>query len=51
MWRAFTDFSDAARTGAPATDWASLVAYFSEHPAEASLINRAMAGKASVLAS
>jgi DNA-binding IclR family transcriptional regulator len=47
MWRAFTDSSDAARTGAPATDWASLVAYFSEHPAEASLFNRAMAGKAS----
>ncbi len=45
IWRSFTDLGHAARTGTPATDWAGLMAYFSEHPDEASLFNRAMVGK------
>jgi O-methyltransferase domain len=45
IWHGFTDLAHAARTGKPATDMAGLFAYFSEHPAEASLFNQAMAGK------
>ncbi len=45
IWRGFTDLAHPARTGKPATDMAGLVAYFSEHPAEASLFNQAMVGK------
>ena len=45
IWRGFTDLAHAAKTGKPATDMAGVVAYFSEHPAEASLFNQAMVGK------
>jgi hypothetical protein len=45
IWRGFTDLGHAAKTGGPATDWASLVAYFAEHPDESSLFNEAMTGK------
>jgi len=45
IWRGFTDLAHPARTGKPATDMAGLAAYFSEHPAEASLFNQAMVGK------
>ena len=45
IWRGFTDLAHAARTGKPATDMAGVVAYFSEHPVEASLFNQAMVGK------
>ena len=45
IWRSFTELAHAARTGAPVTDYAGLVAYFSDHPDEASLFNRAMADK------
>jgi hypothetical protein len=45
IWRGFTDLAHAAKTGTPATDWAGLMAYFSDHPDEASLFNQAMVGK------
>lgn len=45
MWNAFTDLERPAATGKPARDWASLVAYFVEHPEESSLFNAAMLGK------
>jgi hypothetical protein len=45
IWRGFTDLGHAAKTGGPATDWASLVAYFAAHPDESSLFNEAMIGK------
>jgi len=45
IWRGFTDLRSAATTGRPVTDWADLVAYFAEHPDEASLFNQAMAAK------
>ena len=49
IWRGFTDLAHPARTGTPATDMAGLVAYFSEHPAEASLFNQAMVGKSAAV--
>jgi hypothetical protein len=45
IWRGFTDLGHAARTGTPATGMAGLVAYFSDHPDEATLFNQAMVGK------
>jgi hypothetical protein len=49
IWRGVTHHGHAARTGRPATDWAGLVAYFADHPAEASLFNQAMAGKSAAV--
>jgi hypothetical protein len=45
IWRGFTDLGHAAKTGGPAVDWASLIAYFAAHPDESSLFNEAMMGK------
>ena len=45
IWNGVTNLADATRTGRPATDSASLFAYFADHPEEASLFNQAMAGK------
>ena len=45
IWNGFTELAKAARTGRPALDWAGLVAYFADHPEEASLFNQAMVGK------
>jgi hypothetical protein len=46
MWNGFHELQHAARTGQPARDWDSLLAYFAEHPDESSLFNEAMARKA-----
>jgi len=45
IWKSFTDLRHAVDTGTPAMDWTGLMAYFSDHPDEASLFNEAMAGK------
>ena len=45
LWNGFTELEKAARTGAPALDWAGLVAYFADHSDEATLFNQAMVGK------
>jgi hypothetical protein len=45
IWRGFTELGHAAKTGQPAADWASLVAYFAHHPEESRLFNEAMVGK------
>ena len=47
IWRGFTGLAHAAGTGKPATDWTDVIAYFAEHPAEASLFNQEMASKSS----
>jgi hypothetical protein len=45
----FTELGSAARTGKPALDWAGLVAYFAQHPHEASLFNQAMVAKSGAI--
>ena len=49
LWNGVANLAHATRTGRPATDWAALVAYFADHPDEASLFNQAMAGKSAVV--
>lgn len=48
-WDAFTTMHHAAKTGRPASDYAALVAYFAEHPDEASLFNAAMVAKSKAI--
>ena len=45
IWNGVTNLAHATKTGRPATDMATLVAYFGNHPEEASLFNQAMTGK------
>ncbi len=47
IWRGVTEFAHAARTGGPATGMAGHMAYFADHPDEASLFNQAMMDKSS----
>jgi hypothetical protein len=45
MWDAFTNLAQAARTGKPARDWASLVSHFATHPDEAAIFDAGMVAK------
>lgn len=45
IWNGFTELGKAAKTGRPALDWADMVAWLAEHPAENSVFNEAMVGK------
>jgi hypothetical protein len=45
IWQRFTELGQTAKTGKPTVDWAGLVAYFAEHPEEASVFNQAMVGR------
>jgi hypothetical protein len=49
LWDGLTELATAAKTGRPARDWASLVAYYAEHPDEAALFNQAMVDKSAVV--
>ena len=49
LWDGLTELAVAARTGKPARDWASLVAYYAKHPDEAALFNQAMVDKSAVV--
>lgn len=49
IWNGFTELGAVARSGVPALDWAGLVAYFAEHPEEATLFNQAMVGKSGAI--
>ena len=40
IWNGFTQLDVAARTGKPATDWAGLVHYFSEHPEDVHIYDK-----------
>ena len=45
VWNDFTELAKPAATGEPALNFAGLVAYFAEHPSEASIFNQAMEAK------
>jgi len=49
VWNDFTQLGVTARTGKPALDWPGLVAYFKDHPEEASLFNAAMVAKSAAV--
>jgi len=49
LWDGLTELAVAAKTGKPARDWASLVAYYAQHPEEAALFNQAMVDKSAVV--
>jgi len=49
LWNGLTELGVAAKTGKPARDWASLVAYYAKHPDEAALFNQAMVDKSAVV--
>jgi hypothetical protein len=44
-WERFGELPTTARTGRPATNWASLVEYFAAHPEESAIFNAAMVAK------
>jgi hypothetical protein len=46
MWDRYGDLDEAARTGRPRHDWASLVEHFAAHPEESAIFNAAMVSKA-----
>lgn len=48
-WLRFGDLETAVRAGKPAADWADLVAYFADHPDQASLFNAAMVAKSAAV--
>jgi hypothetical protein len=49
IWNGFTEMRQVAVTGKPASDWSALLAYFAQHPEEASLFNQAMVDKANAV--
>jgi O-methyltransferase domain len=49
LWDGLTELAVAAKTGKPARDWASLVAYYADHRDEAALFNQAMVDKSAVV--
>ena len=45
VWNDFTELAKPATTGEPALNFGELMAYFADHPDEATIFNQAMAGK------
>jgi len=45
VWNDFTELAKPATTGEPALNFGELMAYFADHPDEATIFNQGMAGK------
>jgi hypothetical protein len=51
VWNDFTELAKPATTGEPALNFGELMAYFADHPNEATIFNQAMAGKSGSIVS